>query len=58
MKCDAEVRLYMKERGKGRTQEQAAAKAGISVRAALGTCQYGAVRIASAAARRRRQLSG
>lgn len=34
MKSDAEVRLYMKERSKGRTQEQAAAKAGISVRAA------------------------
>lgn len=34
MKSDAEVRLYMKERSKGRTQEQAAAKAGMSVRAA------------------------
>jgi hypothetical protein len=34
MKSDAEVRPYMKERSKGRTQEQAAAKAGMSVRAA------------------------
>lgn len=34
MKSDAKVRLYMKERSKGRTQEQAAAKAGMSVRAA------------------------
>lgn len=34
MKSDGEVRLYMKERAKGRTQEQAAAKAGLSVRAA------------------------
>jgi len=34
MTTDAEVRLYMKERAKGRTQEQAAAKAGISVRTA------------------------
>jgi len=34
MKSDAEVRLYMKERSKDRTQEQAAAKAGMSVRAA------------------------
>src|SRR5215211_7114390 len=34
MKSDTEVRLYMKERSKGRTQEQAAAKAGMSVRAA------------------------
>ena len=34
MKSDAEVRLYMKERSKGRTQEQAAARAGMSVRAA------------------------
>ena len=34
MKSDAEVCLYMKERSKGRTQEQAAAKAGMSVRAA------------------------
>jgi transcriptional regulator with XRE-family HTH domain len=30
MKSDAEVRLYMKERSKGRTQAQAAAKAGMS----------------------------
>ncbi len=34
MKTDAEVRLLMKERAKGRTQEQAAAKAGLSVRTA------------------------
>lgn len=34
MKTDAEVRLYMKERAKGRTQDQAAARAGISVRTA------------------------
>lgn len=34
MKSDAEVRRYMNERSKGRTQEQAAAKAGMSVRAA------------------------
>ncbi len=34
MKSDAEVGRYMKERSKGRTQEQAAAKAGMSVRAA------------------------
>src|SRR5215210_5954392 len=34
MKTDAEVRLLMKERAKGRTQEQAAAKAGVSVRTA------------------------
>ena len=35
MKSDAEVRLYMKERSKGRTQAQAAAKAGMS----LGTAR-------------------
>lgn len=35
MKTDAEVRLYMKERSKGRTQAQAAAKAGMS----LGTAR-------------------
>jgi transcriptional regulator with XRE-family HTH domain len=34
MKTDAEVRLYMKERIKGKTQEQAAARAGMSVRTA------------------------
>src|SRR5215210_4615738 len=34
MKTDAEVRLLMKERAKGRTQEQAATKAGVSVRTA------------------------
>ena len=34
MKTDAEVRLLMKERTNGRTQEQAAAKAGMSVRTA------------------------
>jgi len=34
MKTDAEVRLYMKERSTGRTQAQAAAKAGIGVRTA------------------------
>jgi hypothetical protein len=34
MKTDAEVRLYMKERSRGRTQEQAAARAGIGVRTA------------------------
>src|SRR5215210_9159840 len=34
MKTDAEVRLLMKERAKGRTQDQAAAKAGLSVRTA------------------------
>ncbi|GAC1300099.1 MAG: hypothetical protein NVS2B9_19110 [Myxococcales bacterium] len=34
MKSAAEVRRYMKERSKGRTQEQAAAAAGMSVRAA------------------------
>lgn len=34
MKTDAEVRLLMKERAKGKTQEQAAAKAGMSVRTA------------------------
>lgn len=31
MKSDAEVRRYMKERSKGRTQEQAAARAGMSI---------------------------
>ena len=30
MKSDAEVRLYMKERSKGRSQEQAAARAEMS----------------------------
>ncbi len=35
MKSDAEVRLYMKERSKGRTQAQAAARAGMS----LGTAR-------------------
>ena len=35
MKSDAEVRRYMKERSKGRTQEQAAATAGMS----LGTAR-------------------
>jgi hypothetical protein len=35
MKTDAEVRLYMKERSKGRTEAQAAAKAGMS----LGTAR-------------------
>jgi hypothetical protein len=34
MKTDAEVRLLMRERAKGRTQEQAAARAGMSVRTA------------------------
>ena len=43
MKRDAEVRLYMKERSKGRTQEQAAAKAGMSVRAARRYEQLGQV---------------
>src|ERR1051326_1414680 len=32
MKTDAEVLLMLRERAKGRTQEQAAAKAGMSVR--------------------------
>ena len=32
MKTDAEVLLMTKERGKGKTQEQAAARAGMSVR--------------------------
>jgi hypothetical protein len=41
MKRDAEVRLYMKERSKGRPQEQAAAKAGMSVRAARRYEQLG-----------------
>ena len=41
MKSDAEVRLFMKERSKGRTQEQAAAKAGMSVRAARRYEQLG-----------------
>src|SRR3954452_20231333 len=43
MKSDAEVRLYMKERSKGRTQEQAAAKVGMSVRAARRYEQLGQV---------------
>ncbi len=34
MKTDAEVRLMIRERTKGRTQEQAAARAGMSVRTA------------------------
>ena len=34
MKTDAEVRLLMKERAKGKSQEQAAARAGMSVRTA------------------------
>jgi transcriptional regulator with XRE-family HTH domain len=34
MKTDAEVRLMMRERAKGRTQDQAAAKAGMSARTA------------------------
>ncbi len=34
MKTDAEVRLMMRERAKGKTQEQAAARAGMSVRTA------------------------
>jgi transcriptional regulator with XRE-family HTH domain len=34
MKQDAEVRLMLRERAKGRTQEQAAARAGMSVRTA------------------------
>src|SRR5262249_25673225 len=34
MKPDAEVRLFMRERAKGKTQEQAAARAGMSVRTA------------------------
>ena len=34
MKTDAEVRLLMRERAKGKTQEQAAARAGMSVRTA------------------------
>lgn len=34
MKTDAEVLLMMRERGKGKTQDQAAAKAGMSVRTA------------------------
>src|ERR1700694_3407125 len=34
MKQDAEVLLMLRERAKGRTQEQAAAKAGMSVRTA------------------------
>jgi hypothetical protein len=34
MKTDAEVRLFMRERAKGKTQEQAAARAGMSVRTA------------------------
>ena len=34
MKTDAEVLLMLRERAKGRTQEQAAAKAGMSVRTA------------------------
>jgi transcriptional regulator with XRE-family HTH domain len=34
MKTDAEVLLMLRERGKGRTQEQAAARAGMSVRTA------------------------
>jgi hypothetical protein len=43
MKTDAEVRLYMKERSKGRTQAQAAAKAGMGVRTARRYEQLGAV---------------
>ena len=34
MKTDAEVLLMKRERAKGRTQEQAAARAGMSVRTA------------------------
>ena len=34
MKTDAEVQLMMRERAKGKTQEQAAARAGMSVRTA------------------------
>ena len=34
MKSDAEVRLMRRERAKGKTQEQAAARAGMSVRTA------------------------
>ena len=41
MKRAAEVRLSMKERSKGRTQEQTAAKAGMSVRVAR---RYGQLR--------------
>ena len=43
MKRDAEVRLYMKERSKGRTQEQAAARAGMSVRTARSYERSGAL---------------
>jgi len=58
MESDTGVRLSMEERSKGRAEEQAAAEAGISVRAALGSRRHGAVPIASAAARSRRQRSG
>ena len=34
MKTDAEILLMLRERGKGRTQEQTPAKAGMSVRTA------------------------
>jgi hypothetical protein len=43
MKTDAEVRLYMKERAKGRTQAQAAARAGMGVRTARRYERLGAV---------------
>lgn len=41
MKTDAEVRLMMRERAKGKTQNQAAARAGMSVRTARAYEQAG-----------------
>ena len=43
MKTDAEVRLMRRERAKGKTQEQAAARAGMSVRTARRYDQVGKV---------------
>ncbi len=43
MKTDAEVRLMIRERTKGRTQEQAAARAGMSVRTARKYERQGAL---------------
>src|SRR5205814_3038380 len=45
MKQDAEVLLMLRERAKGRTQEQAAARAGMSVRTARA--YYGRARLPS-----------
>lgn len=39
VKSDREVRLMRRERAKGRTQEQAAARAGMGVRTARAACR-------------------